>query len=110
APPGGTEALAGAGIAHTAYGSCYAATSAADPFYGLSVNSPALAGLLAATHFATANPAIGGTLTGVPRNLKGNALGNTPPAALTLGAQYTQPLDGFALTGRVERYWRGAMQ
>lgn len=109
APPGGTGALAGSGIAHTAYGSCYAATSAADPFYALSVNSPALASLLAATHFATANPAIGGTLTGVPRNLKGNALGNTPPAAITLGGQYTQPLDGFALTGRVEWYWRGAM-
>ncbi len=109
APPGGTEALAGAGIAHAAYGTCYAATSAADPFYALSVNSPALSGLLAATHFATSNPAIGATFTGVPRNLRGNALGNIPPAALTLGAQYTRSLDGFALTGRVEWYWRGAM-
>jgi outer membrane receptor protein involved in Fe transport len=109
APPGGTGALAASGIAHAAYGSCYAASSAADPFYAVSLNNPALAGPLAASHFATANPAIGGTLTGVKRNLRGNALPNIPPAAVTLGGQYTAGLDGFALTGRVEWSWRGAM-
>lgn len=63
APPGGTGALKGSGIAHAAFGTCYAATSAADPFYALSLNNPAMQALLAATHFATSNPAIGGTLT-----------------------------------------------
>jgi outer membrane receptor protein involved in Fe transport len=110
APPGGTDALKGAGIAHAAYGTCYAGTSAGDPFYGLSLNSPQLQALLAATHFATANPAIGGTLTGVPRNLKGNMLGNTAPASISFGGQYSQPLDGgFTLTGRMEWYWRASM-
>jgi outer membrane receptor protein involved in Fe transport len=110
APSGGTEALRGSGVAHAAYGSCYASTNAADPFYALSLNSPALTGLLSATNFAKANAAIGGTLTGVPRNLKGNMLGNTAPAAISFGTQYTWPLgDGFDLTGRVDLYWRAAM-
>jgi outer membrane receptor protein involved in Fe transport len=110
APPGGTEALKGSGIAHTAFGSCYAGTNPADSFYGLSLNNPQLQALLAATHFATANPAIGGTLTGVPRNLKGNMLGNTAPASVSFGAQYSQPLDGgFTLTARTEWYWRASM-
>ena len=110
APPGGTNALSGSGIAHAAYGTCYAGTSSSDPFYGLSLNSPQLQALLAATHFATSNAAIGGTLTGVPRNLRGNMLGNTAPATVSFGAQYSLPLDsGFTLTGRAEWYWRAAM-
>ena len=110
APPGGTGALAASGIAHTAYGSCYAATNPADPFYALSLNNPQMAALLAATNFAQSDPASGGTLTGVPRNLKGNWLGNTPPAALSFGAQYAHPLSGgFALTARADVYWRARM-
>jgi outer membrane receptor protein involved in Fe transport len=110
APPGGTEALRGSGIAHAAFGTCYAATSAADPFYALSLNNPAMQALLTATHFATSNPAIGGTLTGVPRNLRGNMLGNTAPAAISFGTQYAQPLEGgFTLTARAEWYWRASM-
>jgi hypothetical protein len=69
-----------------------------------------LQALLAATHFATANAALGGTLTGVPRNLKGNMLGNAAPASVSMGAQYSQSLDnGFTLTGRMEWYWRASM-
>jgi outer membrane receptor protein involved in Fe transport len=110
APRGGTEALAASGIAHAARGTCYAATSPADPFYALSLNNPQLAGLLAATNFSQGNAAIGGTLTGVPMALKGNALGNAPPAALSFGVQYVQPLEsGFELVGRVDWYWRAAM-
>jgi iron complex outermembrane receptor protein len=110
APPGGAGALAASGIANSAYGSCYASTNATDTFYALSLNNPQLAALLTATNFAQSNPSIGGTLTGVPRNLKGNWLGNTPPAALSFGAQYEQPLDGgFALTGRADFYWRAQM-
>jgi outer membrane receptor protein involved in Fe transport len=110
APPGGTEALKGSGIAHSAYGTCYASTSPADPFYALSLSNPQMQALLAATHFATTNRAIGGTLTGVPRNLRGNMLGNTAPAAITFGTEYRQPLaDGFTLTGRMEWYWRAPM-
>ncbi|MBV9549579.1 MAG: TonB-dependent receptor [Alphaproteobacteria bacterium] len=110
APPGGTDALKVSGIAHAAYGTCYAGTSPGDSFYALSLNSPALQALLAATHFATSNPAIGGTLTGVPRNLKGNMLGNTAPGSISFGAAYSQPLEGgFTLTGRIEWYWRASM-
>jgi len=110
APPGGTDALKGSGVAHVAYGTCYAGTNPADSFYALSLNSPQLQALLAATHFATANAASGGTLTGVPRNLKGNMLGNTAPVTLSFGTQYSLPLEsGFTLTGRAEWYWRGGM-
>jgi hypothetical protein len=110
APPGGASALAGAGVAHAAYGSCYAGTSAADPFYALSVNNPAIAGLLAGTHFATGNPAIGGTLTGVPVSLKGRRLALVSPGSISFGAQYVQPLDGgYALVGHVDWYWQAAM-
>ncbi len=109
APPGGTDALRGSGIAHAAYGTCYAGTNPADSFYALSLSSPQLKALLAATHFATSG-AGGGTLTGVPRNLRGNMLGNTAPATLNFGASYSQPLEGgFTLTGRVEWYWRASM-
>jgi hypothetical protein len=110
APPGGTGALAASGIAHAAYGSCYASANAADPFYSLSLNNPSLASLLAATNFTQGNAAIGGTLTGVPRNLKGNWLGNTSPASISFGTQYVWGLgEGFNLTGRVDVYWRAAM-
>ena len=110
APPGGTDALAASGVARTAYGSCYASTDTANSFYALSLNNPQLAGLLAATNFSQTNPAIGGTLTGVARNLKGNWLGNTPPASLSFGTEYTHPLDGgFAVSARADVYWRAQM-
>jgi outer membrane receptor protein involved in Fe transport len=110
APPGGTGALAGSGVAHAAYGSCYTGTNAADPFYGLSLNNPQLAALLAGTHFSQTNPAIGGSLTGVPVKLKGRHLALVSPGSLSFGAQYTQPLDsGFALVGRIDWYWQAAM-
>ena len=94
APPGGQGALASAGVAHAAYGTCYGGTSAADPFYGLSLN----------------NPAIAGTLTGVPVSLKGRRLSLVSPGSISFGAQYTQPLDGgFALVGHFDWYWQAAM-
>jgi len=110
APPGGTQALAGSGVAHAAYGSCYGGTSAADPYYALSLNNPQIAALLAATHFSQTDPAIHGTLTGVPVNLKGNRLPLLPAGSFSVGAQYTQPVaDGYALTGRIDWYWQAAM-
>jgi outer membrane receptor protein involved in Fe transport len=110
APPGGQGALAGAGIAHAAYGTCYGGMSAADPFYALSLNNPSIAGLLGFTHFSQSNPAINGTLTGVPVSLKGRHLSLVSPGSISFGAQYTLPLDsGFALIGHVNWYWQAAM-
>jgi outer membrane receptor protein involved in Fe transport len=110
APPGGAAALQSAGVANAAYGSCYGGTSAADPFYALSLNNPGIAALLAGTNFSQANPAIRGTLTGVPVNLKGKRLPLVSSGSIGFGAQYTQPLDsGFALTGRIDWYWQAAM-
>ncbi len=110
APPGGQAALAGAGVAHAAYGTCYGGTSAADPFYALSLNNPSIAALLAGTHFSQSNSAINGTLTGVPVSLKGRHLSLVSPGSISVGAQYTQPLDGgFALIGRLDWYWQAAM-
>ena len=110
APPGGSSALAAAGVANAAYGSCYGGTSAADPFYALSLNNPGIAALLAGTNFSQSNPAIRGTLTGVPVNLKGKRLPLVSSGSIGFGTQYTQPLDsGFALTGRIDWYWQAAM-
>jgi outer membrane receptor protein involved in Fe transport len=110
APPGGSSALAGAGVAHSAYGTCYGGSSAADPFYALSVKNPAIAGLLAGTHFSTSNPAINGTLTGVPVSLKGRRLALVSPGSISFGAQYAQPLEGgYSLVGRADWYWQAAM-
>lgn len=101
APPGGTGALAQYGVAHTSFGICQKALLE-DPL--------GLGGLLAATHFSTSNPSIGGTLTGVPVELQGNQLANTPPYSLSFGAQYTAPLgSGYDLVSRFDYYWQAPM-
>jgi len=104
APPGsGTAAqnvhqLAGSGVPNAAFGTC---------------NGPILAqvaGALTAAHFTTSDAATGGSLTGVPVNIHGNELANTPPAQLSFGAQYTQPVGGdYSLVGRFDIYWQAAM-
>ena len=89
APPGGQAALAQYGIAHVAYGDC----GAPPPGYSF-------------TGFASAGTA-GGTALGMPYDLRGNELQNTPNLSLSLNAQYTQPLPGdYALVARVDVHWQ----
>jgi len=105
APPGGLNGLSGAGVPNAAYGTC---------------NSGILASLPTATvqpdgtidlpgGFTTADPATGGSLTGVPINLDGKQLANTPPYTVSFGAQYTAPVGGgFNLVSRADFYWQAA--
>lgn len=110
-PPGGMHGLSSAGVPNAAFGSCYAGTDPTNPFYGLSVANPAgVGGLLSAFGFATSNPAVNGSLTGEPVNLKGNHIANTPTTAFSVGVQYSADLDdGYTLVPRVDFYWHGDM-
>jgi outer membrane receptor protein involved in Fe transport len=86
APAGGVGALASSGISHVAFGAC--PTGAAPPGYSLTGPN-------------------GGTLEGEPVNLSGNELQNTPNLAVTLSAQYTQPLPSdYTLQARVDVHWQ----
>ncbi|MBV9989748.1 MAG: TonB-dependent receptor [Alphaproteobacteria bacterium] len=103
APPGGTGSLAQYGVAHSAYGLCTEAE--------LNNHSAGHLGqALDATNFTTTDPTIGGTLTGVPVNLQGNQLANTPPYSISFGAQYTLPMShGYNLVSRADYYWQAPM-
>jgi hypothetical protein len=110
APPGGTGALAGQGIANSAYGSCYRGTNTADPLYGLSLENPQMAALLRATNFLLKDALTGAGTLGVPSSLKGNMLPGVPPISINLGMQYELPLSyGYKITGRMDWYWRSQM-
>jgi hypothetical protein len=103
AAPGGVTALAGAGVPNTAYGSCI------DPKTPLG-GGVTYGDVLAAQGFATSDPSVHGTYEGVPTNLKGNRLQNTPDFTISVGAQYTQPLaNDYHLVGRVDYYWQSNM-
>jgi outer membrane receptor protein involved in Fe transport len=97
APPGGTGALAQYGIAHSTYGVC--TTAALDGI--------AASGL----PFALSDPAYpGSTPTGVPVNIHGNELANTPPYSLSFGVQYAQAAGGgYNLVSRIDYFWEAAM-
>ena len=97
APPGGQHALAGVGIANAAYGSC-------SP-------SPQLAAFLAAQGYAESDPNVpGSSMTGVPVNLNGNQLQQTPDMTISVGAQYTFNMDGgYSIVPRVDYYWQSHM-
>jgi len=96
APPGGTSALTQYGIAHTSYGVCTTgALNYVAAFYPFALSDPAYAG---------------STPTGVPVNIQGNQLANTPPYSLSFGAQYTLPMDhGYNLVSRLDYYWQAPM-
>ena len=107
APPGGVGGLAGVGIPNTAYGNCMSPNTDMTPygFPGATYQQ-----VLAAQGFATSDPSVNGTYEGVPQNLKGNRLQNTPDITLSVGAQYTQPLaNDYHLVGRLDYYWQGSM-
>jgi len=97
APPGGTSALAPYGVPHASYGVCTKSVLDAITSSGLP--------------FAESDPAYpGSTLTGVPVNIHGNQLANTPPYSLSFGAQYSTPMGaGYNLVSRVDYFWEAAM-
>jgi outer membrane receptor protein involved in Fe transport len=94
APAAGIHALAGQGIANVAYGSC-SITPAAAAAAGYTLSDPS-------------NPK--NTLGGVPTNLNGNELQNTPPVSLSVSGQYTQPLShDYNLVFRADYHWQAHM-
>ena len=95
APPGGSKAIAAHGVAQTNFGSC----------------SPALAPLLNAFGYSEVDPTNSANKSdGVHVPLKGNELQNTPPWTISIGAQYTMPLDnGYNVVPRVDFYWQADM-
>jgi iron complex outermembrane receptor protein len=97
-PPGGTHALAGAGIANANFGFCPVDLPAAE------------IPVLAHYGWSFSDPTGQGDANGSPVNIGGNELENTPAFQVNLSAQYTQPLqDGFTLVGRVDFYWQSHM-
>ena len=90
APPGGVGGLAGVGIPYSAYGTCRGAAPA-----GYSWTDPT-------------NP--NNKADGVATSLKGNWLQNTPENTVSIGGQYTQPLDNdYNIVARVDYYWQSDM-
>jgi outer membrane receptor protein involved in Fe transport len=95
APPGGSKAIAAHGVAQTNFGSC----------------NQDLAPLLNAFGYSEVDPTNGANKSdGVHVPLKGNELQNTPPWTISIGAQYTMPLDnGYNIVPRVDFYWQADM-
>jgi outer membrane receptor protein involved in Fe transport len=96
APPGGSSALAGHGVAHTNYGVCGLTDVQAHAF-----------------GYTTVDPLSGSpddASGGVAADLHGNQLQNTPPWTISVGAQYTFHFEGgYDLTPRVDFYWQDNM-
>ncbi len=105
APPGGVNSLATAGVPHTSYGTCIPGNTVIDPISGLTFEQA-----LNAQGFSTSDPTGHGNHSGAFVNLSGNQLQNTPDWTISLGAQYTQPLDNdYNLVARVDYYWQNDM-
>lgn len=94
---GGLNGLASSGIPNAAFGSCS--------------TSPQLKAFLAAQGFAESDPHVpGSTFTGVPENLNGNELQQTPQMTVSFGAQYTFDVGGeYTLVPRIDYYWQTHM-
>jgi iron complex outermembrane recepter protein len=103
APPGGVNGLASAGVPNAAYGTCNSAIlNAISTAFGLPSGTLPFG-------FTTSDAKTGGSLTGVPVNLDGRQLANTPPYTISLGGQYTAPVGGgFNLVSRADFYWQSA--
>ena len=103
APAGGVGGLASQGIPYATFGSCMNPNTLVAP--GVTYGQA-----LAAQGFATSDPSVHGTYEGVPTNLKGNRLQNTPSFTLSVGGQYTMPLkNDYRLVSRVDYYWQTSM-
>ncbi len=99
APPGGSTALAGHGVALTNYGSC-------------AVNGPAAIpeGVLNSFGYSRIDPTGNNRSDGVAVSLSGNELQNTPPWNISIGAQYRFEFEnGYSLTPRADFYWQADM-
>ncbi len=95
APPGGQTALAKYGIAHTTYGICTQSVLTQLLPFGFDVKDPNYAG---------------SSTTGVPVDIQGNQLANTPPYSISFGAQYSAPVGhGYNLVSRVDYFWQARM-
>jgi iron complex outermembrane receptor protein len=103
APPGGVNGLASSGVPNVGYGVCNAGVlnKISDAFLLPHGTLP--------FGFTESDAATGGSLTGVPVQLDGNQLANTPPYTISFGAQYTMPVGGgFNLVSRGDFYWQAA--
>ncbi len=113
APPGGVGALNGVGIPYAAFGTCSAPTTdmhTLDPTDFPVAGAVNYGQFLAAQGFSTTDPTGKGVYGGVPVNLKGHWLQNTPENTLSIGVQYTEPLENnYRLVGRVDYYWQSDM-
>jgi len=101
--PGGVNGLAASGVPNVGYGTCNGAilNQISDAF-GLAHGTLPFG-------FTESDSASGGNLTGVPIQLDGKQLANTPPYTVSFGAQYTMPVGGgFNLTSRADFYWQAA--
>jgi hypothetical protein len=97
-PPGGAQALAGAGVANANFGFCPVDAP------------PAITSALAAAGWSFSDPKGIGDANGSPVNVGGNELENTPNLQVGVSGQYTQPLDdGFSLVAHVDYYWQSHM-
>ena len=103
APPGGVNGLAGSGVPNVGYGVCNQTNlDQISTAFGLPSGTLPFG-------FTESDKATGGSLTGVPEQLDGHQLANTPPYTISFGAQYTVPVGGgFNLVSRGDFYWQAA--
>lgn len=105
-PPGGINGLATSGVPNSAYGTCNTTIMLEIPG---ATQDPLTKIITLPGGFTTGDAATGGSLTGVPINLDGKQLANTPPYTVSFGAQYTAPVGGgFNLVSRADFYWQAA--
>jgi outer membrane receptor protein involved in Fe transport len=106
--PGGLNGLASYGVPNSAYGTC--STGVYDQLVALGLATKVGTGKYDLPGgFTTWDDKTGGSLTGVPINLDGKQLANTPPYTISFGAQYTAPMGGgYNLVSRADFYWQAA--
>jgi outer membrane receptor protein involved in Fe transport len=92
-PPGGSSAIAGAGVPHVNYGSCAAIPEAALNPFG----------------YSRIDPTGHGNASGALDNLSGNQLQNTPDFTISVGAQYTFHWGDYTIVPRADYYWQTSM-
>jgi iron complex outermembrane receptor protein len=106
--PVGLQGLAAFGVPNSAYGTC--STGIFDQLVSAGAATKVGPGqYYLPGGFATFDPKSGGSLTGVPVQLDGRQLANTPPYTLSFGGQYTAPVGGgYNLVSRTDFYWQSA--
>ena len=100
-PPGGSQALAGHGVALTNYGVCLSENQGGVP-----------EALLNGFGYSRTDPRVGSgdQSGGATVNLAGNKLQNAPPVTISVGVQYTMKMaGGYTLIPRADFYWQDHM-